>query len=199
MSVNQMQQMFITPYHNALQGADSIESLTEWVTQMFPDNYDEINQQLIQIENLEDAKNAIEQHLLAAFGVNDTSTPWNTAGFVGQNQLEDGKIVVAVIVSNGPNNFEHVITQELAYGIFLGLYGQEGWELSINSITVTPELFSDVTGQYSVTFEDREITFDTPDFLQGIITAGNWTGRDPQTIVTNFHQITESGNVPMTF
>lgn len=191
----------LQPYHDALTAADTIEALTDWIPLVLPESAEALNTAIIESENVEQAKLTILQTLASVLldPDNTTATPWE----INRNRNEiavrlfgPSSDTIPVVIINGPNTFQHELTQDLMYGILVGLTGIPGWNITIGNIEVTRERYDPSYNEdqientsYAATVDDVEIYFNGVDFVQGVITAAQWTQRDPHTIITKLMEL----------
>lgn len=189
------------PYVDALTAATTIESVVEWLPAVVPERANEIVAVLAELPNVEVAKSAAVswlQNLLLEYAEEkeavtvDELTPWDLA--VHRDEMltrlfgpATTELPITVVV--GPNGYAHNMTEELAYGLVVGLQGHPEIGLFFNNVPLTPDNFDlknkEIPGKYRVMVDNKEYHFNTPDFIQGIKTAAEWTGRKAQEVATN--------------
>lgn len=195
----------LQPYHDALEHADSIESLTGWIPAILPESAEEINNTISDME-VNDAKNYILASLASVLGdPNDTSlTPWDISR--NRNELSlrlfgepSDTVPVTVVTHNG--SYIHEMTQELANGILKAISTTPGFSFYVNDGELDHSIFVPKEhGKYSFSISGQQFFFDTIDFAQGAITGILWIEADPHTIITELSEINDDGTItPLEF
>lgn len=195
---------FLKPYHDVLAAAETIESLTDWVQQVLPESSEELNAVIIQNGDVELGKVIILQTLANTLANPEyiIGTPWDISS--NRNEIAvrlfgPSTSEIPIVVTHGNNMFVHELTEELAYGILIGLMGFPDFILSINGVPLSHEDLDQtfieddetIKSNYRALINGMTINFDTNEFIQGIITACDWTGANPHSIVTSLVQINE--------
>lgn len=192
----------LQPYHDALMAADSKESLIPWVRDVVPAHAEELIDQMTDL-SLEETKLYILQHLLFYLDAEEGRSAWDINEYRDDEAARlfgpSGK-TLPVIVTIGGADFVHELTEELTYGLLVGLSDTLGITISMFGVPLDrnqPEfdpihvvIDQDQTSErFVVDHGNESIVFTTPDFVQGIITAAQWTNSDPHTIITNLRQV----------
>ena len=200
----------LAPYHEALTAADSIETLTQWVPLVLPENADELNAAIAELD-VSQAKIVILLTLASILVLphNNLATPWDLVkdrSELATRLFGPSSTTVPVLVTVGPNSFTHDLTEEQTYGILFGIENSPEFLISTSGVKITPADYQhlfinpDIGHPFVAVINDEEIFFSTTDFVQGIITAAQWTNRDPHSIITSLSQIGEDGsNTPLNF
>ena len=204
--------ILLKPYHDAIAVAESLIDLITWVPQVIPEMAQQINPAIETAANVTEGKLIILQTLgyLLVSENNPTPTPWDIAGYRNDISLRlfgGATNTVPIIVTNGPNSFRHEMTEELAYGIIVGLEQTQWFTLSIDDAVLDEEAFHDKftnANRPDIVFialaNSKWIYFMTPDFVQGVITStSTWTQRDPHVVITELYQVTADGNILIDF
>lgn len=196
----------LQPYHDALIPADSIEQLTAWIPAVLPESSEELNAVVTDSGDVTQGKLIILQTLANVLVLpdNTTATPW----YISENKNEiavrlfgPASDTVSVIVTTGTDSFQHELTEELTYGILVGIEGIPNFILSVAGVVITRDdlafkyTISEDTpvSRYAVTVRENVVYFNTPDFVQGAITSCGWIGVDPHTIITSLVEISPDG------
>lgn len=127
-------------------------------------------------------------------------TPWDLAN----NRIEEAiqlfgqpTDVLSMTVTVNGNNFTHELTRELAIGILAGAQEEDDIIISFNGIPLERDRFLEslytnnvspdvLDYEYSVKVYDLSYGFNTPDFMQGVLTAANWLDVDINDIIIDF-------------
>jgi len=105
---------------------------------------------------------------------------------------------VSVTISTVSNSFQHELTEELTYGLLVGIDGNSNTELffSIAGVEITrgdldfKYMISEDTPvyKYGAIIRGDTIFFNTSDFILGVITYCECIGLVPNTIITSYMQ-----------
>lgn len=218
--------ILIQPYVDVMDTINDMEVFRTWVGQIFPEDVDDIV-----VDNIETAKSYFITHLLLElryviverkrfpperFLIKsfEDVTPWDIASIRDTDSTRifgetQDKIPVTVVL-NG-NVFEHLMTEELAYGILLSTDDKvqlyiHGIPLSIESFQnkflaefQVENLFIPKTVAFEAIINNEHYIFSSPDFIQGIITGAGWMGYDPHTNFQSLSMIQGNHLVPINF
>lgn len=209
--INVFIQHLLQPYRDVLAPADSKESLIEWVQAVLPEHHEDIIANLGDLD-LEQTKiqilHELEQYLVLEGG----RTPWDISS--NRNEISERLFgpksdTLPVHIVHGENIFQHDLTEELTYGILIGLVNSPDFAVYFFGIPLDHSQLDEryvvqdeqlAAGNFAVNYGDSIITFTTPQFIQGVVTASEWVNTDPHTIVTNLRQLDENLVVtPLTF
>lgn len=96
--------------------------------------------------------------------------------------------------------YQHVLTEEFTYGLIISLQDTKDFSLfllgdvldDILDENVLENRFTDREqerySRFVATTTYKQIFFDTPDFIQGVITGAQWRNVDPHTIITKLSE-----------
>lgn len=150
-----------------------------------------------------------------------TITPWmvesikQKVGIINLNGMITGKLSIIVLNTITNKQYIHELTQDFIAALVyflpeddLKLYFRDNSAeddfLDADPIQIDYKLFEDnhyvdIVGRKRYTanigYPDEEVTFDTPDFIQGVITAAIWTRQDPYSLINNIRE----GDVLLSF
>jgi len=197
----------LQPYHDALAAAQTLEELTEWVPLVLPESSEELNTVILQNGDVEFGKIIILQTLANVLVLPDnvTATPWSIAENMNEIAVRlfgPSSNTISVIVSTVSNSFQHELTEELTYGLLVGIEGNTEFLVSIAGVEITrgdlafKHMISEDTPvyRYGAIIRGDTIFFNTPDFIQGVITSCEWIGLGPNTIITSLMEFEPDGS-----
>lgn len=212
----------LQPLIDRLSEINIIESLRAWVARNLPELSFKINTGILEI-TLEESKLEIITYILNLLIKSsrkslehhiNTITHWDIA-----NNAHKNKIItrlfgsfssnIPVTLTYNSNTFTHLMSEELLYGTLIGLNNHSDFQLSINNhpipITILNNKYlrndshSKYFGKLSSILLDPTnkpvvISFNTTDFIQGIITGTSWIKSDPNSIIISLYERTGPDN-----
>lgn len=207
----------IGPYVDALEQADSKEGLLQWLPLVFDGEYlENILPVVDKTEDVDAARNAIIHFMKDAL-INKAQatagkflTPWDIA-LARDTQLEKlfGEAVkeLPIQVTVGPNVYTHKLSQDIVFGILLILDNNEQFTITLNGNRVHLEELQlkynnlkDAEGvAYKATLLQGSVFFNSPDVVQGIMTAAQWIKADPHTLVKDLNGFMDGNWVSLGF
>lgn len=149
--------------------------------------------------------------------INQPITPWDLAKFRNTELTHlfgpaNDKLTIIISMSN--QNYEYDVTEEFAYGLLLGFHDVHDFSLFLMDLPLYKydlenrfidrnrydynyiAIVSDMIDGVRI---NREVFFDTLDFIQGVMTGAQWTNVDPHSIIRNLVQINNGIKIPMDF
>lgn len=212
----------LQPYRDALAAATTVDAILQWIPAVVP----EVSEQIIPVVSTIVDVEAAKVFTIGTFksmlvrGVIDVIhsdiddlTPWDLAE--NRNKMlirlfgaDAQQLPITVVVVD--KAYAHVLSEEFAYGLSVGLSGVPGFGLFLNTSQITPDVFagkynnlaarqSDLAARYSATIGDINYQFRTPDFVQGIQTAAQWRGVNAHTLITKLSQLQGTTEVILNF
>lgn len=205
----------VKPYADAIEAATTTDSLLQWLPLVFQDKDLEIlTNEVNAATDLEYAKGRIisfmnEILVLEAKKENRAIvTPWSIAS------RRDDKLTqlfgpvadkISVQVEIGPNKYDHLLSEEFTFGLLSVLTGNgytlwvEGEKLSLDDIKpnyVPRDIQKEI---YRAVLPSGEAVFNSPDVIQGVITAAKWLNVDPRAMVVNFTGVIDGQVMALNF
>lgn len=189
---------------------NNFEYFSQQIKKKLPDNFE-----LFINLSMTDFIEAIVNKLFATIGDNKTITPWTIEKAKQQAQLtnllgEVRKELSIMVVTDEAQQYQHFMSEELAYGILITLdessnitlYTEESFNLTNeNPIPLALEyldnnfMINNNQRIFTAMINNQLRTFDTPTVIQGIITGARWTNQDPHNFIKNIFQ----GSILVTF
>lgn len=182
-------QILLKPYGQALESAVTMESIIDWIPEVLPETLASLAfQQLDDNKSIEENKTMIITYLLTEIMEDVQSgteiTPWNIQNKIINDeelsQIFDVEYDLPVVVTVGPNQFTHLVTEELTLGLLLfsSLYsGINIYHLSMFNLSLI-DLSFPLDGKYTFIVDNKKYKFNTIEFLQGFITGALWLSID---------------------
>lgn len=205
------------PYINVLMNAGTKEALLAWVPLVFQDSMLETIQGAInQATDIETSRNEVirimvaEWFTLANVRARKIITPWDLAG-ARDDQLTKllgpASLTIPVMVTVGANVYTHDLSQDFMFGIMNVLADNPQFRFSIGDKPITIE---DIHPNYTISEDDDKthyiaslprgsFAFTSPDVVQGIMTAAQWTNTDGHTFIKDFTGILQGTRRSLVF
>lgn len=136
-------------------------------------------------------------------------TPWDLSKYRNELLINlfggiNNKINITVITPN--NIYNHLLTEEFTYGLLIGLSYNPNFQVLYKNVIIThnslDERYRDdgyIRPHYGALIhltngQNFTISFDTPDVIQGIVTACQWIKYDPHLIITDLNEFNDTGD-----
>lgn len=216
-AANEYLAILLQPYRDELARATTVESIEAWIPQIFGDYSDSVLESIrIMYKHhdpdmaLEDVRaeviEALEGLLTNGLDWSQPILPWdlvkNRDDFTTQLFGPATDVVPVTVTING-TNYQHLLTQDLYYGI-LSVAGDNNQQLILSIADAQLSLndfgtrYQDnINAEYQATISTGTVFFNGSDVIRGVMTAAQWLGADPHIYVRNFVRL--SDNTPMTF
>ncbi len=204
-------------YMNVLIGADSKQSLMDWIPQVFQgDMLTEIIGAVTRAIDVDNARNEIirvmVEHLLRLADANAVGviTPWDVS-LARNDQLTllfgppSSEIPVQLTV--GANVYTHHLSRDMMFGLLSMLHGNPQFIFTIGTKQLT---LNDFITHYSVNDDVKkthymarlpcgECAFTTTDVIRGVKTAAEWLNIDPSAYVADVTGIVDGTRIALKF
>ena len=198
----------VKPYVDALKQAESKESIQLWLPLVFEGDYllqmTEVVDKSIDVES---ARNMIIRNLIyniyAVASVKDQNiiTPWDIAQYRDEQLTKlfgPGLTTLPVRVSVGGKTYAHELSQDFLFGLLSVLSQNVEYVFTMSG---TPITIDDISLQYSPNQKMKysadlpcgPVAFESPDVIQGVMTAAQWLKSDAHKFVTDLTTITTDG------
>ena len=206
----------VKPYADALAQAESKEAIQAWIPLVFEGEYLTDAQMILEkVDDVETARYKVVKLLADGFVyaaqeiAGEHVTPWDIA-VARDDQLTklfgQGSKVLPVQVTVGPNVYTHTLSQDFVFGLLNILHGNNQFVISLNGSQVPFELLH---GNYTEPKEGEKLFkatlpqgtafFNSPDVIQGVMTASKWINIDPHTMVKDLDEAINGNWVPIVF
>ena len=209
----------LQPYANAMAPATTLEQLVQWVRQVFTNEElrDYIESTLYDRDDTDRDPKRLQQAVLRAMLDNiynykpEYLTPWDVIR-TGLFPTIDN---ITVTITIGPSNYDHIISQDLAEGLYMIIRHYPHIQMSIYGEIVNEDVFtkgfftsktmmsSDFYYEANLIINNinHHVFFSSGDYIQGINTGALWVGLDPKLIIVRlikFDNYTQQ-QIPLTF
>ena len=201
----------ILPLIESINNAQSVDVLIQWVSSVLPGN-EEVIASLNTTQDVNAAKQYIIQYiaveLLNSTGKSiQTITPWDLHSTRTDVLTQFfGPVTQTLLITVNVGQHQHLMSQDLAFGIVLILYNHQqfkllldDYELTINEMAIPYMTSEQNIKTYQLVTSIGDITFNGAEVVQGIITAAQWLNVDPHTLVDNLRENTAEGQVLLNF
>lgn len=207
----------VKPYIDALSQADAKEGILQWLPLIFEGEY--LEDTLVAVnkaEDIETARNSVINIMIESLvdeaqeTAGEIVTPWDIAA------ARDPQLVklfgpankqIPIQVAVGPNVYNHTLSQDFVFGILNVLNGNKQFNITLNGSQIPLEELQmnytapkDTEGvAYKATLPQGPAFFNSPDVIQGIMTASQWIRADPHTLVKELNGFIDGQWVPLNF
>lgn len=208
--------LLVKPYIDALSHANSKEGLLEWLPLVFEADYlEDTLDAVTNAEDLETARNEIVNIMIeslideAGQTAGEVITPWDIANardpqltklFGGPSKL------LPVNVTVGPNVYTHNLSQDFVYGILNVLVDNKHFNITLNGTQIPLEEIKlnyiapkDDGVAYKAVLPQGAVFFNSPDVIQGVMTAAQWINTDAHTFVKELNGFINGKWIPLNF
>lgn len=206
--------LLVKPYIDALAHADSKEGILQWLPLVFEADY--LEDALTAVAKAEDVETAINEVITimtdslideAQQKAGDSITPWDIANARDQQLTKlfgEPSKVLPVNVTVGPNVYTHNLSQDCVYGILNVLAGNKQFNITLNGTQIPlEELQLNYTApkdfSYKAILPQGAVFFNSPDVIQGVMTAAQWINTDAHTFVKELNGFIDGKWVPLNF
>lgn len=202
----------LIPYVIAMNDADSLQALQGWIPLIITDPH--LQQAATSVANtdIETARTNFTEFLgnilvEGALAQTGNYSPWEIAR--GKTPLAEQLFgphsdTIAVVVVTPSNVFTHDLTEEQVFGIIVGLQAEGPYpeiQLFVGAHSTEMEdvlSWQQTTRQtpmtYKMSYRDIIITFQTSNFIQGVITGLGWRGTNLQALGVMVYEVTGAGD-----
>jgi hypothetical protein len=204
----------VEPYSTAISQVIEVDQLTHWVPHIFQGELLEMVLKTLEQEtDAEKAKisiiNVLESLVLSTIQNIPLITPWTIAGSrdeITTKLFGEASSIIPVHVTIGPNTYTHNLSEEFAFGLLSVLHDRPQFVISINGVMLSlenleinykPEYKQEF--QYEATFPLGPARFNSPDVIQGVMTAAKWLNADPHTFAHTLKGLIDGQMVPLHF
>lgn len=196
----------LTPYASALEAATTLQSISDWIGEVFPSSLNESLMETVSLVSQERKDvSACVFYVMDDLTAEIVSriqemqsryiTPWTVRQSLNTlPTLFGSSDTVSITVSMGPQEFTHDITEEFVTGL-LALYGaaQQPVRLTVygRMLSYLPLLQAYTESKpsvYTVKLSSVTYFFDTLDFMHGVNTAALWLNVDDRQYWSDFHR-----------
>lgn len=189
----------VKPYSDVIAPVANKDILYQWCTQVFQnENLEKVNLLINNAANVDAAKDAIISFMMGYLLSTITNkmrviiTPWDVASIRDNITTEwfgAEKMTLPIKVTIGPNTYIHELSEELAFGL-LSILSDKQYTFSVFDVRL---MLEDISPNYIVNDKNirnykanipmGEVTFNTPDVIQGVVTAAQWLSIDEYTLI----------------
>ena len=207
-------QTLTKPYSEAIAVANTKDALLQWIPLVFQGNeLAALTKAIEATKTLDDAKAAVTDFMgmqlltAAAKKPRAVVTPWDVA--IARDDMltkwfGPASTTVPVQITVGPNVFKHDLTEEFAFGLLSVLndkytFAINGVKLTLDDLKANYDPRDVQTEPYRAILPSGAAVFNSPDVIQGVMTAAQWLAVKPNTLVNDFTGVVNGQTTALTF